>query len=407
MASDTSSNLLDLLTASRTQQECAAVLERARNSKSSAVEIDFDKLDNVAQLVRTTLEKTYPDFQIPPAGFWRVLENGGIDRWDGLASARGFSSSEDLLRVSGDLAILAGACQVPTAQGWVFQDSVSGQEIKGKTALGLALFSMFQSGVFSASPTDPLRVDVDALLRLSEEEVSAGLALGRSVHGEWIGSFTGHLRRFGETVGMNPEVFGDKGDLRPGNLLVKAINERNAAHVELPELFNQISDALAPLWHGAAQEGDFILGDCWRLGEGDAETFVPLHHAVLFISHSLIEPIVWAGVEVQGFDDVPGPSDSLHAHLFMDAGVIKLAPNADSHDGMVSVRAVTSALLPYVAERVRSDLEADRESLPIPCLIGGGTMRAAQNLAMEKPEAFKKVQKIISSGSVFWEPIGA
>lgn len=408
MTSETApSALLDLLTAQRTRRETADVLQRALRGETRSLSVELSRLDEVAKLCDLAMQETYPDYQVPPASCWRMLESSGMDRWDSLASARGFSSAEDLLQVAGDLAILLGAADVNPPEDWIYTEPGTGEVHRGRTALFIAVFAMFQSGVFSADPNDPLRVDVDALIRLEEDEIAASFGLDRSVHPKWLAAMTGHLRRFGEVVGMRPDVFGHKGTLRPGRLLVAMLKHVEDGDLKMSTVFDSLSDALAPLWNGAAQEGDLIFGDSWRLESGDDEIIVPLHHAVQALAFNLIEPFSWAGIGTSGFEELPAPSDGIHAGLLVASGAIRPEDAAPVEVQRTELRAVSSALIVELAARLRQILETDADGLPLPCIIEGGTVRAAAKLAMENPEAFQKVRNILSTGAVFWAPKGA
>ncbi|GGB57488.1 hypothetical protein GCM10011316_31970 [Roseibium aquae] len=385
------------------------VLQDANLAQLRTIQVDMQALDSVAEAVVAQVRRYYPDLQVPPASVWRWLETGGIDRWAVLADYRGFSSPQDLLRVAGDLALLVSAAASQVPAGWVFEDGYTEHLFGGRAGVALAVLNMMRSGSFSADPADPLRVDAHALIRLDVEEVASGLRLDHDVFPGWAEALTAHLHRFGEAVGMRPDVFEADEAARPGNLLVQIGNRNARGEIAIDEVFARVAESFAPLWPGGAGVGDIILGDVWRADQPLGPAMIPFHLPALEMTNSLIEPFAWSGLNVSGFSELPAPSDAAHALLLQDHGVIRVISDQvppDPVTGMIEVRMVTSSLWSRLADRVREKLAAPEEVLPNACVLEGSRM-AAVPVAQENPEGFQKLAKIMNPGSVFWLPFGA
>ncbi|MBO6754884.1 MAG: DUF1688 family protein [Roseibium sp.] len=414
MSADTpSSEMRDLFSARAARGAARAILDSAISGDVAGLSVHPEAMARAAELAADSMTNAYPDLQIPPCGCWRDFDIGDVPRWDVLAQARGFSSPEDLLQVAGDLALLGAIAAVRPPRGWHFEDGQSGMDFGGVTGLRLAAFSMFQSGMFSTRPADPLRVDADALIRLEDNEIAAGFGVAEQQDGSWIAEMTRHLRRFGETVGMRPDLFERGGDLRPSGVVLNHLFDPGGAPVPLETVFETLVDAFAPLWPGGAQKGDVILGDVWARRAPQSQALpdaVPFHSAPADMAYGLIEPFAWAGRDVADLDALPGPSDAHHAMLFVSAGVVELTgavgvqPDIDT---MIALRAVTSALSRDVADTVRVKLGVDAATMPLPCIIEAGTARAGRDLARQNPEPAQNISKILLAGSVFWLPFGA
>lgn len=412
-AAPSPSSMTSLFAAKTAREAARTLLNSAVSGGLAGLSVHPKDIARAAERAADAMTEAYPDLQIPPCGCWRDFDIGGVPRWDALAQARGFSSPEDLLLVAGDLALLGAVVAVRPPRGWHYEDPHSNMLFSGVTGLRLAALSMFQSGMFSTRPADPLRVDADALIRLEDNEIAAGFGVAEQQDGSWIAEMTRHLRRFGETIGMRPDLFERGGDLRPSGVLLNHLFDRGGAPVRLEAVFETLADAFAPLWPGGAQEGDLILGDVWRRPSRhnpDVPDLVPFHTIPADMAYSLIEPFAWAGRDVADLDALPGPSDAHHAMLLVSAGVVELTgavgvqPDIDT---MIALRAVTSALSRDVADTVRAKLGVDAATLPLPCIIEAGTARAGLALALQHPEQFQHVSKILSAGSVFWLPFGA
>ncbi len=407
--------LLETFKAERVRLVANNLLDRALADKLDHVSVDISKLDQALIQVLEITKQTYPDFQIPPYGVWRLFEAGGVDRWSALASARNFQSADELLAAASDLAILAAYMDVHTPQGWSYEDTMAGTEVKGREAAAFAVINMFAAGSFSSDPVDPFRVDADALIRLEIEELVNGLQLSAEQEGDFFKLLQRHLKRFGEALALRPDLFGEGQSTRPGNLVVK-IGSEGWGSVDAAVLLDRLLQSLAPLWEGGAAEGDVSFGDSFAhpvKANPANQDIVPFHLTAQSMVYSLVEPLAWAGYEVDELDTLTGPGDAEHTGLFVSTGVLSMKSETDdlsddqALDRQTELRAVTIALTDRLAAMLRKELDVEQEQLPLSCILEGGTSRAGAAIISENRELREKLEKIMNPGSIFWLPFGA
>ncbi|WP_269583872.1 DUF1688 family protein [Roseibium sp. Sym1] len=377
--------------------------------------VDLDRLDTAVATVLETTKENYPDFQIPPYGVWRGFEAGGIDRWQAMASARGFETAEEMLAAAADLAIVGIAMTTMHPVGWSYEDRMTETVVTGTQASALAAFHMFASGSFSSQMTDPYRVDAEALVRMDLVELAAGLQWDDVDDADYLKAMQRHLKRLGEALALRPDLFGEGETTRPGLLAVKLARQSDAA-IDAGQLLDRILEALAPVWEGGATSGDIWLGDSFvhsALPGNDIHAIIPFHLAAQQMVYSLVEPFAWAGFEVAGLDRLTAPADLAHAALFVHSGVLTIRENGDTlspeavRDRMIEIRALTLALTDRLAERLASGLGMTLDQVPFTCILEGGTSRAGIRLLEQAPENIRNLGKILNPGAVFWLPFGA
>jgi hypothetical protein len=377
--------------------------------------VDLDKLDTAVATVLETTKENYPDFQIPPYGVWRGFEAGGIDRWQAMASARGFETAEEMLAAAADLAIVGIAMTTMHPGDWRYEDRMTETVVTGTHASALAAFHMFASGSFSSEMSDAYRVDAEALVRMDLVELAAGLQWDDVEEADYLKAMQRHLKRLGEALALRPDLFGEGEATRPGLLAVQLARDCDGA-IDAGQVLDRILEALAPVWEGGATSGDIWLGDSFvhsGLPGNDIHAVVPFHLAAQQMVYSLVEPFAWAGFEVAGLDKLTGPADLAHAALFVHSGVLTIRGKGDTlspeavRDRMIEIRALTLALTDRLAERLASGLGMTLDQVPFTCLLEGGTSRAGNRLLEQASENLRDLGKFLNPGAVFWLPFGA
>lgn len=413
-----SSAAINLLSAEAVRARSRAVLDAARAGNLEHVAVDLDKLPAAVGKCIAAIGAAYPDHQIPPFGCWRFFEADGVDRWAALAGTRGFETPSAMLRSAADLAIMTHCVSVPVHGAWEWSDPVTGRAYGGRTGLGLGILSMFAAGSFSADPADPLRVDAHALIRLEEGEVAYGLQLDWNRDGDAIKAIVDLLKRLGEATGLRPDIFETGNEIRPGILADKMAAKQGAASIDLSDCLAELQNGLSPMWSGGATLGEVVLGDAFchstllqdEIGPG----IVPFHLAPQEMAYALVEPFAWAGLETAALDDLTGLANLEHALLFLDAGVVSLTTGPESAsdgqaalDRAIELRAVCTALTDHLADALRQELDAPAEALPLTCVMEGGSIRAGEKIASERPEFSARISEILAAGGVNWLPFGA
>lgn len=222
------------------------------------------------------------------------------------------------------------------------------------------------------------------------------------------------LRRLGETLAAQPETFGDAG--RPAgffDLLTGA--EHHAipptAEVAAHDILSTLLNTLSPIWPSANTVGGEALGDCWPLaaatGPGLSDGWMPFHKLSQWLTYSLIEPFQWAGVPVRGIDALTGLPEYRNGGLMLDGGVLQLRNSAAARLSyiagdplIVEWRALTVALLDELAPLVRKRLGTTAETMPLACVLEGGTWAAGRVLAQQLRDGTPPLN-ITSDGTVF------
>lgn len=419
------SPLLTLFQPEDVRRKAHMLLDRAVAGDLAHVGVDLDNLDRAIETVLETTRENYPDFQIPPYGIWRDLEAGGIDRWGALASARAFETAGQMLAAATDLAVLATCMTTLHPAGWSYEDRMTQTRVGGRTASVLAAFHMFAAGSFSSEMSDPYRVDAETLVRLDLKELAAGLQWDEHRDAQYLQAMQRHLKRLGEALALRPDLFGAEAATRPG-LLAIALAQKGDGTVDAGDLIDRLLDGLAPVWDGGAVQGDMVFGDCFAhsgLPGGAEETLVPFHLAAQEMVYALVEPFAWAGFEVSGLEKLTGPSDLVHAALFVKTGVLsvkdaaqapEVAPEISREvfpeaavDRMIELRAVTLALTDRLADRLAGELGTAPGAVPLTCILEGGTARAGTRILEQASSNMRDLRKFLNPGAVFWLPFGA
>ncbi|ASP35958.1 DUF1688 family protein [Labrenzia sp. VG12] len=406
---------LTLFQPEEVRRKAHLLLDLAAEGGLAHVGVDLDRLDAAVATVLETTKENYPDFQIPPYGIWRGFEAGGIDRWQAMASARGFETAEEMLAAAADLALLGIAMTTLHPSGWQYEDRMTETTVGGAQASALAAFHMFASGSFSSEMTDPYRVDASALVSMDLIELAAGLQWDDRDDADHLKAMQRHLKRLGEALALRPDLFGKGEDTRPGLLAVQLAKDCNGA-IDAGDVLDRILEALAPVWEGGATSGDIWLGDAFvhsALPGNDVHAIMPFHLAAQQMVYSLVEPFAWAGFEVAGLEKLTAPADLTHAALFVKSGVLTLKDSNGTltpeaiRDRMIEIRALTIALTDKLAERLAGGLGMNLDQVPFTCILEGGTDRAGNRILEQAPENLRDLGKILNPGAVFWLPFGA
>ena len=109
-------------------------------------------------------------------------------------------SAEEAARAAFDLAIVSVLLDAGAGTRWAYHDRKSGVAVGRSEGLALATLTMFEEGVFSADPEDPLRVDAAALRDLSAETLRRGFQISDANPLVGIEGRMNLLRRLGKVV---------------------------------------------------------------------------------------------------------------------------------------------------------------------------------------------------------------
>lgn len=406
------SQALSLLNAKAVRERAHMLLELGLQGELEHFAIDLSHLAEAARRTLAATDNSYPDRQIPFHARWRHFEAGGIDRWVMLAGARRFSDVQGMGRAACDLAIVSALMNAAAGEQWSYREAITGETYKYSEGLAIGSLSMFSAGFFSDDPLDPLRADAITLFRLDEDELIEGLQVTDENQLIGLKGRLGLLNNLGQATTLRPDLFSKKEEPRPGGLFDVLYEEGQKGPLPAERILEVVLDGLGPIWPNREEIDGVIMGDTWRhskvVTKDKTDNLVPFHQLSQWIAYSLVEPLSWAGVELENIDGLTGLAEYRNGGLFMDTGVLRLKDPSQAYNRhevsselIVEWRALTIALLDKLAEWIRTDLEVTSDQLPLACVLEGGSSAAGRQIALEKRRDGSPPLMIISDGTVF------
>jgi hypothetical protein len=387
------------------RERAQEMLQLGLDGRLSHFTVQPERLDACADYVLATIRRNYPTLDIPFHARWRHFSVAGTDRWRALDEAAGFADAGARGRAAYDLAIVSVLLDAGAGPAWRYRDALTGAFIGRSEGLALASLDMFAAGLFSADPTDPLRVDSSALKRLDARALAEGFQAGPDNPLLSVEGRAALLNRLGEELEKH-------GLDRPGGLFDRLFAAAEDGTLRASYILSQVLEVLGGIWPSRLSYAGIPLGDCWKhplIAQGSITAgIVPFHKLSQWLSYSLIEPLQWAGVDVIAIDELTGLPEYRNGGLLLDLGVIALKNEEDragAHEVgsalVVEWRALTVALLDKIGELVRERLGLTREQLPLAKVLEGGTWAAGRRIAAEKREGGGPPLTIVSDGTVF------
>jgi hypothetical protein len=390
------------------RERCALILAAAERGELDNFEVDRTRLETTADYVVETIRRRYPELDIPFHARWRHFTAGGLDRWAELAESLAGSSVEEIARIRFDLAVTSVLLDAGAGPAWRYREAQSGEIFERSEGLAVASFRLFQAGAFSSDPGQPFRADAVALRALTDRSLADGFQVTDDNPLIGLSGRAALLRRLGEALAAAPEIFG--ADPRVGGLFdslsARAIGGKLAAATVLEAVLR----GFGPIWPGRITLAGTALGDVWRhpaAGTDDlTDGLVPFHKLSQWLVYTLVEPLVAAGLQVTGLDDLTGLAEYRNGGLLIDCGVVvpkHPAVTAEGHGPgdpvIVEWRALTVALLDPLADLVRRRL--DRVTMPLVKILEGGTWAAGRRIAAERRPSAAPPITLVSDGTVF------
>ncbi len=401
------------------RERCANITAAVAADRSPHFRLERARLQDVARRVARLTQERFPDGRVPLHSRWRHFETGGGNRkalMDGRA--QGLSAGE-LARTRIDLAVLSVLLDAGAGPDWHFVEPGSQRRLVRSEGLAVASFHAFMSGAFSSDLRVPMRVDAAALERVDADQLAR---LFQVREGNALVGLEGRvalLRRLGAALKKRPDVFGNPG--RPGCLFDLLTNpmvgvpgttvQRIAVkRVSAQQILRALLKAFGGIWPSGQLLAGKPIGDTWPHpmagGEGPSAGRVPFHKLSQWLSYSLVEPFQWAGIEVEGLDELTGLPEYRNGGLFIDAGVIVPRDPAFGAQAytvadpwVIEWRALTVTLLDDVARQVRAEL--GQPGLPLGAVLEGGTWLAGRQIAAERRPGGPPPVRVASNGTIF------
>jgi len=374
--------------------------------------INLDALKTAASFVARVIRQNYPNLQVPLHARWRHFTLQGRDLWSEIASKVRWANAQARARAEFDLAIVSVLLDAGAGPDWNYRDAATGLVTSRSEGLAIASLRMFEAGVFSNNPNDPLRADASALSEFTAAQLAAGFQVSANNPLAGLEGRAALLARLGKTMATAPDVFATADRARPGGLFDVLARDAKDKTIPAPEILRALLLHLGPIWPGRIMLGGLSLGDTWKhpaiKRTDETNGLVPFHKLSQWLSYSLIEPLQTAGFKVTDVNGLTGLAEYRNGGLFVDANVIALRDPAKAMQGnavdsplVVEWRGLTIALLDKIAPLVRAELGADEETFPLGCVLEGGTWAAGRVLAREKRADAGPPIRVISDGTVF------
>ena len=395
-----------LLNADAVRDRCHELLEACERGALAHFVFDPKRLAVAADCVADEVRCNYPSLDIPFHSRWRHFEVGGIDRIVPLLEG---VDGPERARIRFDLAVTSVLLDAGAGAAWRWREPGTGLALARSEGLGVASLHLFASGAFSSDPGQPLRADAGGLSRLTAETVARAFQVDDENPLAGLDGRVALLHALGDALRAHPEWFGDA-PARPGHLFDSLTAGRTS--VSLGDALRAVLRGLGTIWPGRIAVEGVNLGDVWRhsaLVRDDAtHGLVPFHKLSQWLTYSLVEPMLEAGVEVAEIDTLTGLAEYRNGGLFLDLGVLALrdpgaaaSPYTVDSELVVEWRALTVALLDRLAPLVWDRLGLAGESPPLVKMLEGGSWSAGRRIAAERRAGGGSPIEVASDGTVF------
>jgi Protein of unknown function (DUF1688) len=413
-----------LRTPATIRQRCAAITAHVACGDSAHFTLERSRLDAVAERVATLTRSRFPALQVPFHSRWRHFEAGGVDRKAELDAKLAGRSQAAVARARIDLALISVLLDAGAGSRWLYRERESGHVLARSEGLAVASFRAFMAGRFSSDVGDPLRVDAKALAALDARALAEVFQVSLDNPLVGLEGRVTLLHRLAAALREQPQVYTALG--QPGHLFDALTHHRHAPElhqhhprpapyhhqVGAARVLGALLDTLSGIWPSGQSLHGVPLGDVWPHpaagGDGLDAGWVPFHKLSQWLAYSLLEPFLWAGVQVHELDALTALPEYRNGGLLLDAGVVvPRDANFAQHavrpgDGWtIEWRALTVNLLDELAPLVRRLLAVDAARFPLACLLEGGTWAAGRAIAAEQRDGGLPPVVVASDGTVF------
>ena len=404
-AADTVTAVNYLRTPLAIRVRAANVLEAGMLGELRHFTIDRGRVDVVADRVIAVTREAYPALRIPVHGRLGHFRVGKVDRVTPIVDVAGGGQAAAEALV--DLVVVSVLLDAGAGDAWRYREAATGQELERSEGLAVASLRAFEAGAFSADGLLPMRVDAAALRGIEEGDLARAFQVSDANPLVGLAGRAALMRRLGDVIDANPALFPGG---RPSGML-HALKARGT-ELRAADLLHELLVGLAEIWPGRTSLGGVNLGDVWYHGaaggSGPSTGLMPFHKLSQWLAYSLFEPLELGGLHVVQPGALTGLPEYRNGGLLVDLGVI--VPRYDrvtrevhqvGDEVIVEWRALTVALLDWVADAVRQKLEVSAEQLPLARILEGGTWAAGRQVARERRAGGGPPIRVESDGTVF------
>lgn len=385
-----------LLSPAAVRAEAAKILERTRAGEGHFV-YHAAKLTAVVDLVLEVTRANYPDLQIPFHSRWGHFKAGGRPRLARLDEKLAGADPLEAARTRFDLAITSVLLDAGAGMGWGYTED--GARYSKSEGLAVASFHLFMEGGLAGDGASP-RADAAGLRAFDAAKLERAFQVGADNPLVGVEGRVQLMRALGEAVG-DTRLFRTP---RPG-ALVDLLLERHGRRIPAAGVLRAVLDGLGPIWPGRLTLEGRNLGDVWTHSKWG---LVPFHKLSQWMTYSLIEPLLGAGLEVHGVEELTGLAEYRNGGLILDSGLVALKdpaaaarPQRPESDLIIEWRALTVALLDLIGTGLRERLGLTPAEFPLAKALEGGTWWAGRRLAREKRADGGPPLQLESDGTVF------
>ena len=358
-----------------------------------------EQLRPAVDFVMTVIRENYPDGNIPFHSRWGHFRAGAVDRVALLKPQLAGLEPLERARVMLDLVITSVLLDAGAGAEWSYTEASTNRSFARSEGLGVASYHMFLSGIMSGDGKS-LRADAKGLKSVSIADLQQHFQVGArnpllGVEGR-VALLNGLARAL-----ENGKRF--KGG-RPGNIIDFLI-EKYGRVIPATGILSAVLGGFGAIWPGRLSAGGVGLGDVWRhsrLG------LVPLHKLSQWMTYSLIEPLVEAGLEVKGVEELTGLAEYRNGGFLIDIGLLTLKDASamtrkwrPESDLIIEWRALTVYLLDVLGTEVQKALGKTPAEFPLAKVLEGGTWWAGRKIARAKRVSGEPPLAIESDGTVF------
>jgi hypothetical protein len=345
---------------------------------------------------------------------WRQLEAGGVDRKAEFERLMGNVPKAVIGEAMVDFTFVSVLLDGGAGPDWSYVEPATGKTFTRSEGLAVASFHAFTSGLFSSDSHRPMQADAEGLRALVTDQLASALQVRDNNPLVGLEARAVLLRRLGEAMQEEPEVFGH-GVPRPSGIYTQILSPApvlpNTADVAAHDILSQILLSCSGIWPSGNTLDGVPVGDCWRheavRGPGLSDGWIPFHKLSQWLTYSLLEPFAWSGAKLRGLDQLTALPEYRNGGFLIDTGVLKLRDAAAMHQTwqvgdeiIVEWRAMTVALLDEIAIEVRKLMHLDEQRMPLACVLEGGTWAAGRELAQRERNGLPPLQ-VVSDGTVF------
>ena len=384
-----------------------AIRERTKNlldyteSGKGYFNVHMEKLNPCVDYVLAVIKENYPTLEIPFHSRWGHFRAGGVNREIILNENLKSTEALEKARCKLDLVITSVLLDAGSGPEWSYKEDLTGTTFARSEGLGVASFHMFLSGAFSSDSNKPLQADVQGLKNLTDASVEKHFQVTAANPLVGVSGRVSLLKNLGTAV-ENKTFFPHR---RPGSIIDYLIT-KYGNEIPAEGLLRAVLDGLGSIWPGRLQLEGVNLGDVWK-HQGTGE-LIAFHKLSQWMTYSLIEPLIEAGLKVTGAENLTGLAEYRNGGLILDFGLITAKNLADlqkswkpEEDFIIEWRALTVCMLDLIGAAVQKNLGKSPQEFPLAKVLEGGTWWAGRKIAASLRAGGGPPFQIISDGTVF------